>query len=246
MKLPRSLPILLPLLPASLSAALFTDGHIDAIGIGYEGGELEPHTHVEFGTIDGATVGEGEYEAGELTVLIPYSTEATSSGGTIGTTIGAPSGTKYWVLPQSSTVAEGLNPEAPFLGIGAEELTPADWDGPISITLTGKTGPGEFALAQDVLGTLTFYMATEGGIDAADAYDMPAGGHEHFMWYFTEPGEYELSFDFEGTYDPDGPGGVDGVLEQASASYNFLVVPEPSTALLAALGGLGLLRRRRS
>lgn len=225
---------------ASLQAATITDGHVDIIGIGYEGGELEPHTHVEFGTIDGVTFPDNgvgyEYEPGELTFLVPGSTLSNRLPGSQWDPVGIDAGESYYFLSQSSTQADTLG--SIFAGIGTEELAPADWSTPISVTLTGKTGPGEFALAQIILGTPTFHMSTSDGISSADVWAQNADEHEHFNWYFTEVGDYSLTFEFAGTHETDG-------LRTASATYNFSVVPEPSTALLGALGALGLLRRRR-
>jgi surface-anchored protein len=223
------------------SAATITDGHVDIIGVGYVEESpgvfvLEPHSHVEFGTVDGVAVTDVEYEASELTFLVPGSTLTPREAGSQWDPIGVAAGVGHFVLPQSATQADALG--SIFAGIGTEELLPADWSTAITITLTGMTGPGEFALAQVLLGTPTFFMSTADGISPADSYSQGADDHQHFNWYFTEPGDYTLSFDFTGTHAVDGP--VD-----ASATYNFSVVPEPSTALLGALGALALLRRRR-
>ena len=222
-----------------LQAAIVTDGHIDVIGIGYEGGELEPHTHVEFGTIDGVAAGEGEYEPGDLTFIVPGSTLTARPAGSQWDAIGIAAGQPFFFLPQSGTEADTLG--SIFAGIGTEELAPDDWTSPISMTLTGATGPGEFALAQVLLGTPNFFMSTaDGGITPADTYSQAADDHQHFYWYFTQAGDYSLTFDFSGIHVTDGP-------KSASATYDFHVIPEPSTGLLAALSLAGLiLRRRRS
>lgn len=228
-----------------LPAATITDGHVDVIGVGYvdegSGFELEPHTHVEFGTIDGVNFPDNgvgyEYEAGDLTIQVPASTLSTRDAGSQWDPIGVAAGESFYFLPQSSTEADSLN--APFAGIGTEELAPADWTTDITITLTGMTGPGEFSLAKVALGTPTFYMASSDGITAGDSWSQAADEHEHFNWYFTEEGNYSLTFDFAATHATDGP-------QTATATYNFTVVPEPSSALLAVLGFLGIMRRKRA
>lgn len=232
---PARILLLAPLI-GTLPAATITGGHVDVIGIGYEAGELEPHSHVEFGTIDGVAVGEGEYEPGELTFLVPGSTLTPREAGSQWDAIGVAAGVPHYFLPQSAGQADSLG--SIFAGIGTEELSPADWNSPISLTLTGMTGPGEFSLAQVLLGTPTFFMSTADGISGTDTYTQSADDHQHFMWYFTEPGDYSLTFGFAGTHVTDGA-------KTASATYNFSVVPEPSTALLGLLGALGLMRRRR-
>jgi surface-anchored protein len=130
------------------------------------------------------------------------------------------------------------------VGIGAEELTPADWvDGEITITLTGMTGPSGaiFSLRQTSGGVPTFFMSTLDGISGADAYlmDLDVQDHAHFDWAFTAEGDYELTFEISGTHAVDG-------FKSAEGTYNFSVIPEPSSALLGAFGALALLRRRRN
>jgi surface-anchored protein len=68
--------------------------------------------------------------------------------------------------------------------------------------------------------------------------DLDDEDHAHFGWGFTEEGTYDLTFEISGTH------GVDG-FKSATATYSFSVIPEPSSALLGAIGALGLLRRRR-
>ncbi len=233
--------LLLVPLGTSLPAATITDGHVDIIGIGYVEESpgvfvLEPHTHVEFGTVDGVGVTDVEYEAGDLTFLVPGSTLTAREVGGQWDPIGVAAGENYYFLPQSATQADALG--SIFAGIGTEELAPGDWSTDISITLTGMTGPGQFALAQVVLGSPNFFMSTADGISGADTYSQSADDHQHFNWYFTEVGDYTLTFSFEGTHATDG-------VKTATATYNFSVVPEPSTALLGALAMLGLMRRRR-
>ena len=215
------------------------------IGVGYvDDGfgnfELEPHSHVGAGTvIDGTPVAvDTEFEAGELTVLVPASTQSTRLSSSAWDAMGINAGDSFWYLPQSGTTADSLG--APYAGIGTEELDPADWTTNIFITLTGINGPagGHFSMATVSLGTPTFFMSTADGISGADVWSQPAGDHRHMNWYFTKPGTYDLTFEISGTHVTDG-------LQSASATYTFTVVPEPTTALLAGLGALGLLRRRR-
>lgn len=239
--------LLVSSLVSSLPAATITSGHVDVIGLEYidegEGFELEPHTHVEFGTIDGVDFpdnGDGyEYAAGALTVQVPGSTLSIRDSDSKWDPIGVAAGETFYFLPQSATESDGFG--APFAGIGTEELAASDWSTPVSITLTGMTGPGHFALAKVALGNPTFHMSSsDGGITAADTWSQPAGdgNHEHFNWYFTELGDYTLTFDFEATHVTDG-------VQTATATYSFSVVPEPSAALLGLLGIFGVMRRVR-
>lgn len=220
------------------AAATLTSGHVDFIGIGYDAGEIEPHSHAHEGAVvDGAPLGaDTEYGPGELTVQTFLTT--TRNAGLAWDPVGVGSGESFWTLTQIET------PGHPFIGIGAEELNPADWTGPISMALTGAAGSGilaggKFSLWQDS-GTPNFFMSTHDGISGADVFslDLTQGDHAHFGWGFTEQGVYNLTFEISGTHVADG-------FKSATATYNFSVVPEPSSALLGAFGTLALLRRRR-
>ena len=221
------------------SAATLTSGHVDFIGIGYVAGELEPHSHAHEGAVvDDSTLGaDTEFEVGDLTVQV-YSTTGRSAGAAWDP-IGVASGETYNFLSETEVAGK------PFVGIGAEELTPGDWDGAITITLTSATGSGilaggKFSLWQGSV-TPNFFMSTDDGISGADVFsmDLNDGGHAHFGWGFTEEGIYDLTFEISGTH------AVNGA-ETATATYKFSVIPEPSSALLGAFGALALLRRRRN
>lgn len=221
-----------------LLGATLTSGHVDFIGIGYDAGAFEPHSHAEAGAVvDGVSLlADTEYELGELSLQVVGS--VTRPAGAEWSAVGVGSGVSFWALPETST------PGQPFAGIGAEELTPSDWISPIRITLTGMSAPAgaHFSLLQtDGFGDPTFFMSSfAGGITAGDFYsmDLSIEDHAHFLWGFTELGVYDLTFEISGEHAVDG-------LKSASATYRFNVVPEPSTGLMSLLGATVLLRRRR-
>jgi surface-anchored protein len=222
---------------AYASAATLTSGHVDFIGIGYVDGELEPHSHAHEGAVvdNGALIEDTEYELGELTVQT--TTTILRAAGSEWDPVGVAAGQSFWLFTETET------PGQPFIGIGAEELTATDWTTPITITLTGMTGPsgGQFSLWQtDGLGVPTFFMSTLNGISGVDAFSMDLNEdlHAHFGWGFTAEGTYDLTFEISGTH-------IDGE-KTATATYSFSVIPEPSSALLGAIGALALLRRRRN
>ena len=75
------------------------------------------------------------------------------------------------------------------------------------------------------------------GITGADSTTLPTGGHAHFNFSFSAPGQYDIEFKVDG---------LDGGLPVTqTATYTFDVVPEPTSALLLATGALALIGRRR-
>ncbi len=209
--------------------ALWTAGHGD-LGIGYEDGALEPHWHLgednESVTLDGTSAPLGpdgaEYEADEIT---PF----TDIIQTIGTST-------YYVFPAAEVAT------VPFIGFGTEELSPTDWTGDLTLSLTAESGSGSFYLFDiDSLGVVTTLMDSSDGFSAADSITLTPDSHTHYTWAFSEGGSYDLTFQVSGTHVTDGA-------QSASATYGVLVaVPEPSTAglLLGAVAlALTVVRRR--
>lgn len=220
------------------AAALYTAGHGD-IGIAYEAGALEPHVHIHDGSIvNGIPVNNppdgAEFAPDEVVIFVSNPSVARPSGASWDF-LGTPSGNPVWFLPQTE------DPAKPWLGIASEELNPLEWTGPLTITLTGFSGPGHFSLYNtDAFGTPTVRMASSDGLSGADALSHTAGSHFHSNYAFTAPGMYDVTFLISGTH------AVDGAVS-ASATYTFgVTVPEPGSAVLGLLAGSMLLRRRRA
>lgn len=208
--------------------ALWTAGHGD-LGIGYEDGELEPHWHLGEGnesvTLDGVSAPLGlEGEEYEAIDIIPRTNLLQSIGGS-----------SYYVFPATES------PTVPFIGFGTEELNPADWDGNLTLTLTGASGPGSFFLFhQDPVGGLATLMDSSDGFSTADNIILAPDSHTHYTWAFSQTGSYNLTFEVTGSH-------VSDDVEPANATYTISVVPEPSTAALllgAAAFALTVVRRR--
>lgn len=97
-----------------------------------------------------------------------------------------------YVLPQSEIT--GL----PFLGLNSEELNGEDFAAAPTLTLTSVEGPGDFFLYQvDAFGQPLVVMNSADSGD--NSYSLPLGTHVHMNWAFSEPGEYELTFDVSAT-----------------------------------------------
>ncbi|MGI9242009.1 MAG: choice-of-anchor M domain-containing protein [Verrucomicrobiales bacterium] len=235
----------LALASTPLSAAnLFTAEHGDVFAVGYEGGELEPHVHIEGGFVNGVFVDDDEYEPDDIVTVVPQSSFDYISGvggrpaGSEWDPIGVASGAGFYFLPQVDGGPGGADAlGAPFAGIGTEELDAGDWSTPISIQLVSVSGPGNFSFWQDGFSP-AFFMSSADGIDGSDVYTQPAGGHDHANWGFSELGSYDITVRVSGTHAVDGP-------KSADATYSFAVVPEPSVGLFALLGGSLLVFRRR-
>ncbi len=228
--------LLIPLVSQAATTYDLTSGHIDAPAFGYISnaeaaldGSLtqgfEPHLHnhgdPDAAVINGSPVaGESEYEPGEVTIVVPSTSTTTFNSQNF-----------FW-LPQDET--DAANNNAPYAGIGIEELSADDWaGGTVTISLLGITGPGSVVLWQDGFPDSDIFFDSAG-----NSRSFPAGSHIHFNWGFSAPGSYQLEFAISGEHVEDG-------IQSASGVFNFDVVPEPSAALLGALGAVGLLRRRR-
>lgn len=232
----KNTPVLAGIALATLLTATLTshaqtplsEGHTD-IGIGYAGGLWDLHVHDE--------ETDTEYEPDDALLVVNSLAETTVSPGMQWGFLGA-SGSPYWQLPDSDV------PGLLFLGIGAEEIENGIFvNDLLTLTLTGWSGPGNFSLfTVDGFGDLdTLRMNTADGISAGDSIQVAAGSHSHFIWGFTQPGDYTLTFEASGTLQagniPTSSGGVD---------YHFQVIPEPGVATLLGLGAacVVFLRRR--
>jgi surface-anchored protein len=224
---------------------ILTSGHTD-IGVGYEAGELHPHWHTHVGAVvDGSPEpADGEYEPDGLIARTEATRLTPGGGGGLADLLGVPTGTEVWVM--------GSTTYQPNVGFGTDELTPADWLTPITITFNpgASTLPGGAAFGlytTNIAGTNVvdrlFSSVSAGATDAANSLSLNAGDHAHFQWAFTQQGLYDLNFTWSGIHKDDG-------FKTATNTFSVQAVPEPSTiAMLTMAGGVaaaGVMRRRRA
>jgi surface-anchored protein len=227
---------------AFASPSTYSGGHAD-IGVALENGtDFHLHAHLHGGAIvDGSPLAaDTEFDANELVISVADST-ATPITSSI-PAAGVNNGDTLWILPQ----ANPNNTTVPFLGIGTEELAPADWTGDIEFALdsvVSPSGTGTFSLWQTVgINTLEFLFSsadaslTKNGDNTLGAQP---GSHDHYNWGFSEIGDWEVTLTASGVHD------TLGSLSDTQI-FSFTVVPEPSAATWLFAPVLLLLARRRT
>lgn len=123
------------------------------------------------------------YRSNEVSLVVREAARLTLPAGTVFGNEGDP----LWVLPQSP------NPEVLFVGLSGEALLPGPFTGAVELRLVDLRGPGHVFLWQaDAFGVFDLRMDTRDGVSAADAVQVPLGGHAHYNWGFTTNGVFEV------------------------------------------------------
>ncbi|MEO0513914.1 MAG: choice-of-anchor M domain-containing protein [Planctomycetota bacterium] len=217
--------------PVVAQPALLDDAHVD-IGVAYEDGEWDLHIHQE-------TPIDVEFEPDEAILVVDSTLATTQPTNPAFDFIGAADDATIWIATQSDP------PGDIFLGVAGEETAPGIFVGDVmDLTLKAFSGPGEFSVYQ-VGGTAVpdIMFDTFDGIGADDVMEVSAGTHDHFNWAFTSAGFYSVTFEASGILND----GNSTFTSSGDVVYTFQVIPEPtSAALLAGLGGLALVRRRKA
>lgn len=224
----------------SQAQAIYTSGHGD-LGVEYTPGEaeFEAHWHIGSGAVvDGVPLTE-EQEFAPEALAAQLGTQAAVSSSAVASALGVSTGTMAF--------RTGNAAYPPNVGFGLEEVgSDSEWqDGSITLTLTGWTGPGSLAVSQTIanVGTFVWFSSDASKTQNSNAWDFGVGGHQHLDWWFSEAGNYSVTFTWTGTY----IGGESPVAVSGSGTYEFQAVPEPGTwALLgvAMLIGMAVYRRR--
>jgi surface-anchored protein len=156
-------------------------GHVDAIDIEYEDGELEVHVHDETVEPDVAR------EPDDVLFRVLPQARTTVPADPAYAFLGSP-GAPVWVLPEIE------NPELLWPGISTEELAPGIFTGDtVTLTLRGVRGPGRFSVfTEGATGTPDILFNSGDGLP--DATSLTVGGHSHASWAFSAPGTYRLTF----------------------------------------------------
>jgi surface-anchored protein len=156
--------------------------------------ELEPHLHAEgvfSDMFNSAGDSINEAPAGGALLPVVSSAKTNRPAGTQWDFTGTSSGSNLWVLPKNST------PGTLFLGIGAEEITSADIDGPVTFAFQSLSAPsgGVFSMWDfNQFGSLTPLVTSASGFGLGNFVTVAAGGHSHFNFGFTAPGLYQVTF----------------------------------------------------
>ncbi len=215
-------------LAAQAQTPLYT-GHTD-IGVAYDetANEWELHVHDE--------ENDAEYfPATDALLFVKSTAHTTVPAGAQWSFLGS-AGSSTWILPNTE------NPDLLFLGIGAEEIEPGIFSGnSFSLTLKNVSGPGQFALydLDPFNDPSVLWNSTDG---FGDVLSVPTGGHSHFSWAFSAPGDYIVTLEAAGVST------LHGATSSGDVNYFFRVeaVPEPATGALAGVGALALWLGRRN
>jgi surface-anchored protein len=202
-----------------------SSGHTDIFEAEYEQvGTNAPTIHL------GVHTDSGHYEPADVLLEVGNAAYRSSDGfsADITTLLGA----NAWILPVDLEQAANLG----LIEAGvAKAGFPA---GSVTFTMVGAgpANPGNFALF--TAGSSIRLSAT--GSEVGTSGFSITTGHIHYNWGFSAPGTY--TFDLKASYTD----ANFGVLESATETYTFNVIPEPTcgTLLLTAFSVWMSLRRR--
>ena len=201
-----------------------SSGHTDIFEAEYEQvGTNAPTVHL------GVHTDTGHYEPADVLLEVGNAAYRSSDGfsADITTLLGA----NAWILPVDLEQAANLG----LIEAGvAKAGFPA---GSVTFTMVGAgpANPGNFALF--TAGSSIRLSAT--GSEVGTSGFSITTGHIHYNWGFSAPGTY--TFDLKASYTD----ANFGVLESATETYTFNVIPEPSCSALLLIGLVGWVAARK-
>ena len=208
----------------SRATTTISSGHADIFEVEYEQvGTDKPTLHL------GVHTDAGHFEP--VDVLLEVGNAAYRSTAEFSPTITSLLGANAWILPADLEVAASLGLiEA---GVGKVGFP----TGSVTFTMVGAGpgNPGNFALF--TAGSSIRLSAT--GSEVGTSSFSITTGHIHYNWGFSAPGTY--TFDLKADYTD----ANFGVLESATETYTFNVIPEPSSSTLLLIGLVGWVAARK-
>ncbi|MGL5857892.1 MAG: choice-of-anchor M domain-containing protein [Angustibacter sp.] len=172
----------LALSPSAQAASLvsISQGHIDAIDVGFEGGELEISIH------DQTVTPDVERDPADVVMVVKRAAKWSVPSDPAFAFLGRP-GTKVWLLPeiQDSNLL--------WPGIAAEEIAAgALVDDTVRIEATRFSGPDGVSLFTNGPSGEPQVIA-DSEDNQPDRLDMPVGQHVHANWAFEKAGTYRIT-----------------------------------------------------
>jgi surface-anchored protein len=202
-----------------------SSGHADIFEVEYEQvGTDKPTLHL------GVHTDAGHFEPAN--VLLEVKNSAYSSTSLFLSPITTILGANAWILPADLE-------QAAILGLIEAGVAKAGFPdaGPVTFTMVaaGASNPGNFALFNS---SSAIRLSATGSEVGTSSFSITTG-HIHYNWGFSAPGTY--TFDLKASYtDADF-----GVLESATETYTFNVIPEPSSSTLLLIGLVGWVAVRK-
>lgn len=188
------------LLPGMVAAALavstvpagatpvvvLSQGHVDAVDVHYEDGELELHVHDE--TVDPGV----ERDPADVVLRVLPGAETTVPADPAYRFLGR-AGAPVWILPEAE------NPDLLWPGLSTEEIGPGVFAGDaVTLKLWRVRGPDALSMfTTDAFGTPTVLANSGDGVP--DQLTLATGGHQHVSWGFTRAGTYKAVVQASGT-----------------------------------------------
>jgi surface-anchored protein len=202
-----------PLAPGS-SWYVLDEGHVDAIDVAYEDGELGLSIHDE--SVDP----DVERDPAKTILLVKSSAKMQVPDARFAFL--GPVGADVWILPEGQPEAEAAGILWP--GIATEEVDAgvflADQVDVRFSDLVGPNGLSLFESPQDELTDPTVFVDSENGLP--DTLTTPVGIHRHVNWAFESPGVYLLRIQARGRL-AELPGNP--WVRSAHAVLKFVVLP---------------------